>query len=183
MLELINPNYNLHSEFFDMVDEYQELGELRLFDQNNLTLIQENFVDYIEYLENNSKGIDLKPGFVPATNFWLVMNSKIILGESQLRHWLVPTLEHRGGHIGYMIRPLQRGKGYGTQILTMTLEKARNMGLSRVLLTCDQDNLASARIIQKNQGKLASEGFLENSNTVISRYWIDLSKPNLRLIK
>lgn len=174
MLELINPTCDLHSEFIDMVAGYQERGESRLFDQTNLPLIQENFSAYIQYLENNSKGIDLKPGFVPATTFWLVAQRKLILGESQLRHWLVPNLEHRGGHIGYMIRPLQRSKGYGTQILAMTLEKASNIGLSRVLLTCNQDNLASARIIQKNQGKLASEGFLENSDTVISRYWIDL---------
>ncbi|MBD6619551.1 GNAT family N-acetyltransferase [Komarekiella sp. 'clone 1'] len=174
MLELINPTRDLYLEFIDMVAEYQKHGESRLFDQNNLTLIQENFSAYIQYLENNSKGISLKPGFVPATTFWLVKQSKVILGESQLRHWLIPTLEHRGGHIGYMIRPLQRSKGYGTQILAMTLEKARNMGLSRVLLTCKQDNLASACIIQKNQGKLTSEEFLENSDTVISRYWIDL---------
>ncbi|MEH1963427.1 MAG: GNAT family N-acetyltransferase [Nostoc sp.] len=164
----------MHSEFIDLVAEYQKTGEYRLFDQNFLTLIQENFAAYIQYLEDNSKGIDLKPGFVPATTFWLVMQSKVILGESRLRHWLVPTLEHRGGHIGYMIRPLQKGKGYGTKILSMTLEKARNMGLSRVLLTCNQDNLASARVIQKNQGKLTSEGLLENSDKIISRYWIDL---------
>ncbi|MBC1258818.1 GNAT family N-acetyltransferase, partial [Trichormus variabilis] len=163
MLELIKPTYNLYSEFIDMVAEYQKHGEPRLFDQNNLTLIQEDFSAYIQYLENNSKGIDLKPGFVPATTFWLVAQSKIILGESQLRHWLIPTLERRGGHIGYMIRPLQRRKGYGTQILTKTLEKARNMGLSRVLLTCNKDNVASASVIQKNQGQLTSEEFVENS--------------------
>lgn len=174
MLKLIKPTYDLHSEFLELVAEYQQTSEFRMFDQNNLTLIYENFSDYIQHLENNSKGINLKPGFVPATNFWLVMNSKIILGESQLRHWLVPTLEHRGGHIGYMIRPSQRNKGYGTKILAMTLEKARNMGLSRVLLTCDRDNLASVRVIQKNQGKLTSEGFIENSEKVIFRYWIDL---------
>ncbi|QFS49940.1 GNAT family N-acetyltransferase [Nostoc sphaeroides] len=102
MLELINPTCDLHSEFIDMVAEYQEYGELRLFDQTNLPLIQENFSAYIQYLENNSKGIALKPGFVPATTFWLVAQRKLILGESQLRHWLVPNLEHRGGHIGYM---------------------------------------------------------------------------------
>lgn len=174
MLELITPTCDLHSEFIEMLAEYQKLDEFRMFDHNNLTLIQESFSSYIQHLENNSQGINLKPGFVPATNFWLVINGEVILGESQLRHWLIPALEHRGGHIGYMIRPLQRNKGYGTKILTMTLEKARSMGLKRVLLTCNQDNFASARIIQKNQGKLTSEGFIENSDEVISRYWIDL---------
>ncbi|MDD1428494.1 hypothetical protein MEO94_29425 [Dolichospermum sp. ST_sed9] len=48
------------------------------------------------------------------------------------------------------------------------------MGLNRVLLTCNQDNHGSAGVIQKNNGKFASEGLLESNNKVIHRYWIDL---------
>lgn len=173
-IQLIKPTYDLHSEFIDMIIEYQEYRETRIYDQDFLQLIQSDFLGYIEYLENNSKGIGLKPGFVPATTFWLVLNCKTIIGESRLRHWLVPSLEHWGGHIGYMVRPLQRGKGYGTKMLRLTLEQTRNMGLNRVLLTCNQDNHASAHVIQKNNGKFASEGLLESNNKVIHRYWIDL---------
>ncbi|MFM7364027.1 MAG: GNAT family N-acetyltransferase [Cuspidothrix sp.] len=173
-IQLIKPTSDLHSEFIDMIKEYQEIGEARIYDQDFLQLIESDFLGYIEYLENNSQGMELKPGFVPATTFWLVLNHKIIIGESRLRHWLVPSLEHWGGHIGYMIRPLERGKGYGTKMLNLTLEQARNMGLNRVLLTCNQDNHASACVIQKNNGKFTSEGLLASKNKVIHRYWIDL---------
>lgn len=173
-VKLVKPTADLHSEFVDMIGEYQQIGEARIYDQDFLQLIESDFLGYIEYLKNSSKGIGLKPGFVPATTFWLVLNYKTIIGESRLRHWLVPSLEHWGGHIGYMIRPLQRGKGYGTKMLNLTLEQARSIGLNRVLLTCNQDNHASAHVIQKNNGKFASEGLLESNNKVIHRYWIDL---------
>lgn len=174
VLQLVKPTADLHSEFVDMIGEYQQIGEARIYDQDFLQLIESDFLGYIEYLENSSKGIGLKPGFVPATTFWLVLNYKTIIGESRLRHWLVPSLEHWGGHIGYMIRPLQRGKGYGTKMLNLTLEQAKSIGLNCVLLTCNQDNHASAHVIQKNNGKFASEGLLESNNKVIHRYWINL---------
>lgn len=173
-IQLIKPSFDLRSEFIDMIMEYQETGESRIYDQDYLPLIQSDFLAYTENLENNSKGIGLKSGFVPATSFWLVSKCKTIIGESRLRHYLIPELEHWGGHIGYMVRPRQRGKGYGTKILSLTLEQARIMGLNRVLLTCNQDNFPSARVITKNNGKFASEGLLKNSNKVIYRYWIDL---------
>ncbi|MDB9459984.1 GNAT family N-acetyltransferase [Dolichospermum circinale] len=172
-IQLVKPTADLQSEFLDMIREYQDTDEVRIYDQDFLQLIQSDFLAYIQYLENSSEGIGLKPDFVPATTFWLLLNHKIIIGESRLRHWLVPTLEHWGGHIGYMIRPLQRGKGYGTKMLSLTLEQARNMGLNRVLLTCNQDNHGSNRVIQKNNGKFVSQGLLESNNKVIYRYWID----------
>ncbi len=83
-------------------------------------------------------------------------------------------MEDVGGHIGYRIRPSERRKGYGTLILALTLAEARKLGLPRVLLTCDQDNIASARVIQANGGALASEGYSPQTQTLVSRYWIEL---------
>ncbi|MDJ0634758.1 MAG: GNAT family N-acetyltransferase [Xenococcaceae cyanobacterium MO_188.B29] len=173
-LQLIEPTPALQSEFISMVREFQEVGETRIHDRDLLPLIQENFLAYLHQLENNSKGIKLKPGFVPATTFWLVNQSDRILGESRLRHRLTPMLEDRGGHIGYMVRPTERSKGYGTKLLAMTLEKAQQIGLNRVLVTCNEDNLASARVIQKNGGSLASESISEQTGRIISRYSIAL---------
>lgn len=96
------------------------------------------------------------------------------MGESRLRHRLTPSLEDRGGRIGYMVRPTQRGMGYGTKLLAMTLEKAQQIGLNCVLVTCDADNLASACVIQKNRGSLASESISEQTGRIVSRYWIAL---------
>lgn len=73
------------------------------------------------------------------------------LGTSRLRHYLVAYTERFGGHIGYDIRPLSCRKGYGAVILSLTLQKARNIGLKKVLLTCDDDNTGSVKIIEKHQ--------------------------------
>lgn len=96
------------------------------------------------------------------------------LGVSKLRHYLTPTLEDVGGHIGYAIRPDERGKGYGTAILALTLPHARALGLARVLLTCDADNLRSARVIMRNGGVLTSEGQSPLRGARVCRYWIAL---------
>jgi predicted acetyltransferase len=172
-IQLIEPTPTLKSEFLAMVREFQESGETRIHDQNILS-IQENFPAYLQQLKDNSQGIGLKPGFVPATTFWLVKHNSRILGESRLRHQLTPWLEDRGGHIGYMVRPTERGKGYGTKLLAMTLEKTQQIGLDRVLVTCDADNLASARVIRKNGGILSSESISEQTGRIVSRYWITL---------
>ena len=72
----------------------------------------------------------------------------LLIGVSSLRHHLTHALEHHGGHIGYAIRPSERRKGYGTRLLAMTLDQ-HAMGFRRVLVTCDTDHIASARVIEK----------------------------------
>ena len=97
-----------------------------------------------------------------------------IVGQSSVRHKLTPALEQRGGNIGYYVKPSERRNGYGAHLLKLTLEKACALGLMRVLITCDADNVASAKIILRNGGKLKDELNREDSQTPTSRYWIDL---------
>ena len=110
---------------------------------------------------------------MPATTYWLVRPDGTILGQAGLRHRLTPALEDFGGHIGYAIRPSARGKGYGTKMLAMALDEARDMGLPRVLITCDPANIASVRVIQKNGGVVASKS-VAYTGRMTSRYWIEL---------
>lgn len=118
------------------------------------------------------------PDHVPQTLLILTRiepdGTPVALGASLLRHHLTPKLEDIGGHIGYSIRPSERGQGYGTLILAMTLPFARALGLERVLLTCDTDNIRSARVIMSNGGVLTSEGHSPLTGVPISRYWIAL---------
>ena len=179
---LIQPSIAFESEYLLMAEEFWAkeswvAGENRF--QNDRDLIKNNFSAYICCLDEANQSIGLKPGYVPSTTFWLMANDNQIIGECRLRHWLTTSLEHEGGHIGYVIRPSARRKGYGTCILALTLEKARDLRLNRVLLTCDTDNIGSARVIEKNGGKLASQGISNSSGKPISRYWIDLSKTPL----
>ena len=102
--------------------------------------------------EDNSKGINLPEGYVPMTTFWLV-DGKNYIGSGNIRHRLSESLKNFGGHIGYFIRKEYWGKGYGTLQLKLLLEKARELGIKKVLLTCDVDNIASTRVMEKNGGK------------------------------
>ena len=121
------------------------------------------------------EGVNLKPGRVPATYFWLV-SGKRFLGEVCIRHELNDALRRRGGHIGYGVRSSCWNRGHGTRMLALALEEARKMGLTRVLITCDDGNLASARVIEKNGGRLQDVIWNKaDGKTVLTRrYWIGL---------
>ena len=77
-----------------------------------------------------------------------------------------------GGHIGDGIRPSERGKGLGTEMIALALEECRKLGISEVLMCCKKTNLASARTIEKNGGVLENE-VLDDGVSVL-RYWIKL---------
>lgn len=171
-LMLIEPSLEYEAEFLEMVNEFDDTGDDNY--RNVPELATGDVAAYIARLHDQSRGIGLPPGRVPATSYWLVRADRTVLGASQLRHGLTPDLEHEGGHVGYRIRPSQRRKGYGTRLLALTLDKARERGMRRVLVTCDSDNLASARIIQKNGGKLENEVISVITGRLVSRYWVEL---------
>jgi predicted acetyltransferase len=84
------------------------------------------------------------------------------------------SLAEVGGHIGYDVRPSERRRGYGNQILRMTLDKARDLGLKQVLVTADSPNGASWRIIEKNGGVLHGEASSQHMGQLLRKYWIEL---------
>ncbi len=102
------------------------------------------------------------PELVPETWLWLVDGDEYI-GRASIRHELNDELLLVAGHIGYEIRPTKRRQGYGTQILALALERAREMGIYKVLVTCDTDNFGSRKIIEANGGKLENEIQVPNS--------------------
>ena len=132
-------------------------------------------VDVVKKYYNYRKGIDLKPGRVPQTTYWLVEGDKFI-GEIGIRHELTESLLKYAGHIGYGIRYSCWGKGYGTKMLALALKKAKSIGLNRVLITCDEDNIASAKVIENNGGKLENiiENIVDGKPVQTKRYWIEL---------
>ena len=164
---LIEPAEELRAEFLSMAEEYAAAGE----DRYQTAL--EDFDAYVRDLLDGPRDVNLPPGRVPSSTFWLAAGRRLI-GRSSIRHRLTPELEYEGGHIGYDIRPSERRRGYGTLILRLTLEKARGLGLGRVLLTCDASNVASARVIERNGGRLREQAVSRRSEELISRYWIEL---------
>ena len=96
-------------------------------------------------------GIDLEPQYVPQTLYWFYVDG-VPVGYGKLRHRLNGQLRLRGGHIGYVIRPTARGKRYASVFLGELIQQAANLGIDEVLLTCDEDNIASRRAIEHNNG-------------------------------
>lgn len=112
-------------------------------------------------------------GFVAMTTYWLGASDGRLLGQSRLRHELNDALRIEGGHIGYMIRPGERRRGYGTLILALTLGIARERGFEGVLITCDDDNEASWKIIERNGGRLQGLTPSPRSGKPVRRYRIE----------
>ena len=173
-LKLVEPAYDHRKAFLATVADYQMAGESRYRPLQEA--FRGDFRGYVRHLRLMARGVGLKPGWVPYTVFWSVKPGlPLIIGELHIGHWLVPASEKEGGHIGYTIAPSMRGKGFGTQQLALGLVKARTFfDLDRVLVTCDTDNVASARVIQKNGGVLENEVISDRSGKPVSRYWIDL---------
>ncbi|MEV8516537.1 GNAT family N-acetyltransferase [Dactylosporangium sp. NPDC051484] len=110
-------------------------------------------------------------GRVPAT-YWWIAEDDTILGAITLRHRLNPKLLEAGGHIGYGVRPAARGRGLATWALREVLRAAADLGLDRVMLSCDERNPASARVIERCGGVL--EDVRDTWLGHCRRYWIDL---------
>lgn len=163
----------LHPALIDMAADYHAAGEER-YRYAAPEMTWEAYAALLRRLESDERDEDLPPGQVPQSVYWLVRDETMLIGSSRLRHRLTPLLEQEGGHIGYDIRPSMRGKGYATLLLALTLEKARGLGLPGVLVTCDDDNLASARVIEKNYGELLNKVVSQISGKQVRRYWIAL---------
>lgn len=131
------------------------------------------FERYIEKLEQQARGENLLRGHVPST-FLFAFDDARIVGRGSLRHELNDFLFRVGGHIGYTVVPEFRRRGYATEILRQLLTIARvRLGLARVLVTCDDDNVGSIRAIEKNGGVLENVVSGADLDTPKRRYWID----------
>jgi predicted acetyltransferase len=170
---LVTPDPRYEAGFRALLADYHAVGEL-FFSMGTEARIAQGFAAYLDHLAAMARGEGLAPGVVPEDMYWLVRDGAEVLGASRLRHTLTPALEDVGGHIGYSIRPSARGQGYGMLLLALTLERAGARGLARVLLTCDTANVGSARVIERNGGVLASQGYSAITGTDVSRYWIAL---------
>lgn len=128
-------------------------------------------------LKNREAEDTCPPGFVPSST-WLCIRKTDgrMVGFIDIRHRLNDFLLDFGGHIGYSIRPDERGCGYALRQLWLGLQKCREMGLNRVLLTCDEDNLRSRRTILSAGGVYEDTRQKPGDRAATLRYWIDVAK-------
>lgn len=172
-LELIKPTKELEKEAFEYKQEHIENGESELhgsalFDKIDI------YDDWLKLLKANSKEKTVDPNWVVSSTFFVVRKSdQKIIGMIDIRHTLNDFLRKYGGHIGYGIRPSERRKGYALQVLKMGLEYARQIGLTKVMLACYSENLASRKTIEKCNGSFENE-FLYTNGKIVQIYWISL---------
>ncbi len=172
-LILARPSAAYAAAFKEMVADFRSAGER--YYRKDWEIIQKDFAGYLRCLEQAERGENLPPGRVAQSEFWLLHQAnRQVLGAIRLRHTLTPRLEQIDGQIGYNIRPGARCQGFATQMLALLLAKMKTWGWKRVLITCNADNLASARVIEKNGGQLENQVVEPLTGKLISRYWIEI---------
>lgn len=138
------------SDIYEMLQEIGP-GENRFMNEGYLP--ESKFKLFLRWYANASKGVGLTGDLVPSTLYWLYIDGAPV-GYGKLRHCLNGHLRKIGGHIGYVIRPAARGKGYAKLLLRLVLAKAKAIGIKDVLMTCMQENVASRKVIEANGGVL-----------------------------
>jgi predicted acetyltransferase len=174
MPELILPAERLHSSWLAARSEWppgahQDGTGLRLAEDVETPT---GFAAWVACLHLQAdRSAPVGEGRVHATHWWIVENDTY-LGAIDVRHYMNAFLLDAGGNIGYSVRPSARRQGLATWALGAVLPKARPLGLDRVLLTCDVDNIGSARSIERNGGAL--EDVRDTAIGPKRRYWIAL---------
>ena len=154
-------------EFFDCGDLLEGATRLKQFDHSQ---------DWIAYLNKLKDPATVPQGRVQLTQYIFVREEdQKIVGMVNIRHCFNDYLERFGGHIGFSIAPSERHKGYGTQMMKKALSKCRELGIDKVLVTCNDDNEGSRIIILKSGGKFESVVYDSEENEYVERYWFDLS--------
>lgn len=133
----------------------------------------ESATEWLAHVRSLEKPETCPAHLVTATLYVCVRKTDgCIVGMIDVRHSLNDFLAEYGGHIGYSVRPDERRKGCAKAMLALALKEAKKLGIERVLITCDDDNVGSARTIEANGGVFERLTHLENE--ILRRYWIEL---------
>ncbi|MBS0225811.1 MAG: GNAT family N-acetyltransferase [Proteobacteria bacterium] len=134
-----------------------------------------SLAEYLDVLRKQALDIDTAPDSeVPSTFLFAFVDGRIV-GRASIRHSLDHPLGLMTGHIGYAVLPEFRGRGHATDILRLALRHAHaQLGIPHVLVTCDPGNLASIRVIEKNDGVFEDERLDAATGMRKRRYWIDV---------
>ena len=172
-LKLIKLTKEYESRLIEMIDEWKEDQEINHTNHSPWVIFKNDPRDFDHYLENLETK-EATDRLVPDSVFFLLDEERDrLLGAVNIRHHLNEALQREGGHIGDGIRPSERRKGYATEMIRLALIECKKLGIDRVLMTCDKDNIASARTIVKNGGVLENE-FVNSDGEIEQRYWIAL---------
>jgi predicted acetyltransferase len=179
MPELIMPHARVHRSFLAAMAEFRSEGTGGSDDDSNTGQAirayasrwadPAEFARYLRELQDEAREHPPRDGGrVPQTTLWWVSGDEY-LGRISIRHRLTPHLAEIGGHIGYDIRPSARRRGHATAMLAAALPVTRSLGIDPALLTCNEDNTASRKVIEANGG------VVEDKRGGKLRYWVPTS--------
>lgn len=169
----------VRESFLAAMKEFQAEGRGEVLDQSMIGRDIRSYGDswttpegFIAYLADlHAEALEETPRaswLVPATTLWWMFGTEYF-GRLAIRHRLTPLLLEAGGHIGYDVRPSARCQGHATAMLRAALPIAHSLGIDPALITCDDDNVASRRVIEVNGG------VYEDQRGVKLRFWVPTS--------
>lgn len=169
-LQLVPPAERFRASFLRALREFQHEG-LPWWIGGDLEIAEQDFAAFVaRKLADANRRTD---PFVPKTHLWAIADEQFV-GRIAIHHELNDALRIAGGHIGYDTVPSLRGRGVATEMLRQALPVARALGLREVLITCDDTNTASVRVIEKNGGSLRETRPLAPGRPLKRYYWISL---------
>ncbi|MEE8602512.1 GNAT family N-acetyltransferase [Euzebya tangerina] len=133
------------------------------------------FDEWVERVRAHERGEQLPDSWVPSSFLLGVIDGAdgdVVVGRTSIRYELNDFLVHEGGHVGYGVRPQHRHQGFATAMLRLSLARLEERGITRVLVTCDDDNLGSAAVIEACGGVLEDRRHRSDDTIVVRRYWI-----------
>ncbi len=172
-LRLERPAAEFAASFAAMRDACVAAGEDPWPDHK--VIAHDDVIGYARLLNEQAAGKNLPDGWVPADTFWILDGPEVV-AECDVRHRLTPHLRDLGGHIGYVVHPLHRGRGVATFALRECLKVLAARGETEALLTCAAANAASIRVIENCGGRR-----IDDSSTGRRRYVIALAAPKSKI--
>ena len=167
-LRLVKASNQYCAQIKDMLDEWHATGE-KIIPYAIRRVDYHDFAYYCDNLETK----DTSCGLVPDSTFFCLDEERnIIVGAVNIRHYLNESLLLNGGHIGDGVRPSERRKGIATKMIALALDECKILGIERVLMVCDKENIGSAKSIKNNGGVLENEVVV--NGIVEQRNWIEL---------
>lgn len=172
-IELVKLTHEYKDQLFDMLEEWKNDIIENHTNISPWRIWANDFHDFDDYVKSINATEEVNNDWVPDTTlFCLDRDRNIFVGAVSIRHYLNDKLLKTGGHIGDGIRPGERRKGYATAMIALALEECKKLGITRVLMCCDKNNIGSAKSIIKNGGVLENE--IEEDGHIEQRYWIQL---------
>lgn len=173
-IRLVPPHERYRETFLRALREFQVEG-LPWWSGGDLDLLDGEEPDFAAFVAKKLRDAEGWTGATPPkTHLWAIDDDERFVGRLSIFHELTDALRVSGGHIGYDTLPSLRGRGVATEMVRQALPIARSLGLAEVLLTCDETNMASIRVIEKNGGALRETRVLDPSRPAKRSYWIAL---------